>query len=1311
MKGIRIGQLVLSFLLYAAPSSNAQQPYGHEWINAHQSYYRIPISHTGLYGIAGSELARAGVPVDSIPPRAFQVFRNGKELAIEIGSDSLGTVTSTGQIRFFAKANDGAADSSLYINPASQPHTYYSLYSDTASYFLTWRRDGGYGKRIRILDTGATNTDTLTHHMEESLRLFTSHYAPGNFYPPGSNFDNGLVSSTYDVGEGWTGPEIKDNQWESFSLQTQNVDRERFGQAYAELVIVGRSAGNHKIEVWTGTKLNPGRKLIDFSLLNYNSTRIRVNLQAADLRADGEVTLSITLKGIGASISASAIRWHYPQQLILSPGTAQKTIRLDSLMSLKTLAPQSAGAFSFYDISDPLNLRKIKLKDGRFTVGDIRNVLAVKEAMKITTIKKVHFQDIDSARTNYLLISHPMVRLPMGAREDPVTAYAAYRSSSEGGHYKVLTINFQEVCDRFNYGDPGPLGIKKLIKWLNRNEDLQYVFIIGKSIDPQTARKSKQRGELDMIPNGSWPGSDLALAMEVGDSASSYIPSVPVGRINATSPEQVWNYLQKVRQIESQPPSALWRKRILHLSGGRSPSELSLFRNYVHSYEEKITGSYLAPSITTISKKTDDPVEQFPLDAPLNEGVSLLTLFGHSGVNVTDIDLGYATDSQRNYKNGPFYPAVIVNGCATGSIFYSPSTISSDWTFAPEAGSVLFLAHTFNGISTSLNRYTKSFYEVLADSSFTNEPFGRIQKEAIRRNMAQNPSIADRITAQQMNLHGDPAIRIFPARLPDYTFDSTLFAVSDRSGKHVTSQSDSMLIRIGIVNSGRFRKTDFNLTFKRKRDEQVVFESRFTFPALVHADTIILKIPNNNKNYGTEQWTFSIDSENHIAEENEYNNVFSPYIELPEDGAIPLLPIQDFHTDKRELELIAQVPQKDASVIFEWDVHENFSSATSDLVSATDYIAKKSIMVAGSPPQKLYWRVYLPEDKARPSHTRFVTYSSEAPARQRLPEVIVYADQTNNSEIQEGDIFKRQVRFRDLANISFRDSVTVTTTHSSAGKTIVKTQKINALNPGETRMYDLSLPTLGKVGKNDVKITFNSTRLPEEIYTNNTLAFSYFVRSDHIPPVLNVSIDNRRIPDNDVVSASPLIGVQIRDENLFLIRQDTSGIEVFIQEDCSPCPLQKLSLRDAETIARKPNDFLVQVRTPAPLKPGSYSLLVKARDVSNNMAPIYQIRFRVTDSPIIADAGVSPNPAAQSLRFYLDIEGANVTDPWLITITDMLGREIKKLKIIPHLGRNEIFWEPTDLPGQMLLYHMKLGNWPLSPGAQNGMRGKVVWHP
>ena len=106
---------------------------------------------------------------------------------------------------------------------------------------------------------------------------------------------------------------------------------------------------------------------------------------------------------------------------------------------------------------------------------------------------------------------------------------------------------------------------------------------------------------------------------------------------------------------------------------------------------------------------------------------------------------------------------MIVNGCAAGSIFYSTQTLSSDWIFASENGAALFLAHTFNGPSTALKRYTEIFYEVLADSAFTREPFGNIQLEAIRRNLNRNPDILDSITVQQMTLHGDPAILIFPA--------------------------------------------------------------------------------------------------------------------------------------------------------------------------------------------------------------------------------------------------------------------------------------------------------------------------------------------------------------------------------------------------------------------------------------------------------------------------------------------------------------------------------------------------------------------
>lgn len=210
----------------------------------------------------------------------------------------------------------------------------------------------------------------------------------------------------------------------------------------------------------------------------------------------------------------------------------------------------------------------------------------------------------------------------------------------------------------------------------------------------------------------------------------------------------------------------------MHLSGGKSHHELNVFRSYVQSFERKLEKTSPAPKVTTISKLTDNAAEAANIDKQINEGVALLTVFGHSSVDITDIDIGRASDPAKNYQNHPRYPAVIVNGCAAGSIFYSTRTLSSDWIFTPESGAVLFLAHTFNGPSTALKRYTEIFYEVLADSAFTHEPFGVIQREAIRRNLSRNPGMQDSITVQQMTLHGDPPIRIFPAAPNAYPIDS-----------------------------------------------------------------------------------------------------------------------------------------------------------------------------------------------------------------------------------------------------------------------------------------------------------------------------------------------------------------------------------------------------------------------------------------------------------------------------------------------------------------------------------------------------------
>ena len=385
-----------------------------------------------------------------------------------------------------------------------------------------------------------------------------------------------------------------------------------------------------------------------------------------------------------------------------------------------------------------------------------------------------------------------------------------------------------------------------------------------------------------MIPNAGWPGSDIALAMGLGDS-SVYVPRVPIGRVNAATAQNVFDYLQKVKTFESQPSVADWRKNILHLSGGHSTAEREVFREYMQSFEKRITSSSLGAYVRTLSKKTDEPVELFPIDSIVNRGIALLTLYGHSGLTANDIDIGTPSSKNRNYNNAPFYPAVLVNGCAMGNIYYSTPAISNDWMLAPGKGAILFLAHTHNGITSSLKHYSDAFYEVLADSLFVSEPFGVIQREAIRRNIARFPTLSDGITAQQMNLLGDPAIRIFPARLPDYTWNPDLFQFSDPEGKALTTQSDSIQVKIGIKNHGRFRNAHYKISIRRVNNH-VTFAYAFSRPTTPYRDTLTFTFPNAGLKSGKEKWHFTIDPEQLLPEENEDNNAFETEFILPQSN-------------------------------------------------------------------------------------------------------------------------------------------------------------------------------------------------------------------------------------------------------------------------------------------------------------------------------------------------------------------------------------------------------------------------------------------
>jgi hypothetical protein len=108
-----------------------------EWIQAGQPYFKFKVAKQGIYRIDAGTLASVGIDLEGTQPKRFQLFRDGQEQAVFIYGDKDGTFDVSDYIEFYADINDGKLDTELYRSAADQAHTLYSLYTDTAYYFVT----------------------------------------------------------------------------------------------------------------------------------------------------------------------------------------------------------------------------------------------------------------------------------------------------------------------------------------------------------------------------------------------------------------------------------------------------------------------------------------------------------------------------------------------------------------------------------------------------------------------------------------------------------------------------------------------------------------------------------------------------------------------------------------------------------------------------------------------------------------------------------------------------------------------------------------------------------------------------------------------------------------------------------------------------------------------------------------------------------------------------------------------------------------------------------------------------------------------
>lgn len=260
------------------------------------------------------------------------------------------------------------------------------------------------------------------------------------------------------------------------------------------------------------------------------------------------------------------------------------------------------------------------------------------------------------------------------------------------------------------------------------------------------------------------------------------------------------------------------------------------------------------------------------------------------------------------------------------------------------------------------------------------------------------------------------------------------------------------------------------------------------------------------------------------------------------------------------------------------------------------------------------------------------------------------------------------------------------------------------LSPGEVIFDTISIPTATLRSVNNIWYEINPFVGPrpwqlEQYHFNNLYTHEFTVHSDKTNPVLDVTFDGIHILNGDVVNPNANIVITLDDENQYLILDDESLIQVFIN--------YPNSTNQDSLVLLKPEDYtFIKASLPKNKctieyeanfkKDGIYELRLMANDKSTNISGDgdrsydQRISFEVLMESSITQLINYPNPFSTSTRFVFILTGSEVPDNIFIQIMTITGKVVKEITqedLGPiNIGRNvtEYEWDGTDKYGDKL---------------------------
>lgn len=931
--GFRFVYLLLCFCGISSALS-AQSNLGFEWIRPYQPYFKIKITEKGLYKLDSLALQSWS----GKNPNKIQLFKNGVEQALFVKGGSDAVLNQGDFIEFLAEPNDGLLDTELFRNPSEQAQNFRSLFSDTGIYFLTLLPDTSVISPLRI--QALTDTDFGSYTPESSFRTIKrvvpqEDYYWGSFLPA----DQKYYLSEYGDAEGMMSALIGQGQSRTFTIQTPQM--QTGSSSNVEIKVIGASdffldnptAPNHHLRVYVSANNSPSFLLCDTLFRGYGERKILKtipNSQIGDsLRFIFEVINDIAVNS--DFIGVSYVQLSYTQNAQY-PGTSQALLLPNPIVASKNLVQLSnfTGAEPiFWDTrtnaraeGNKVGLLARALFPFATTPGFIwvqnGSTTLVESQLKPT----VFVAPNPSENYEYLLVSHKSLQIS-------ATDYANYRSNK----YKTYLAYVEDLSNYYFYGYIHPLAIRRFAKHLYSQQSKvpSYLLLLGRGYQNNLLKLEKEAFGLNLVPAIGVPSSDHMFTN--GFTGNNGAPAIATGRIPASTNAEVWNYLNKLKALETDPDSIQeWRKHFLHLSGGSYESQQNEFKNRLATIGNYVQNKPNGAKIFAYFKSSTNPTENDLKDklvGHLNNGISMMTFYGHGSLTVLDMDFGSIGDLVQN-NHATFY---YFNGCNIGNAndvdpLGTGLVYGKDYLCANGKGAIGWLAHTNLTFTNHLEFQMDNLYRQMSTEAYGSSIGLQLQK-ALEISSQGNESYA-RSHALQILLQGDPAYVLYAPSKPDYKIGTTDLFISPANA---SVQNDSLAVGVIVHNLAKAQLDTLQIELSRTFPDNSVK----TLPIKqvigpFYRDTFYVWVTGlEKKDIGLNGFVVKINPSKKIDEISYTNNEASINYFIPGSGLQTLLPSPYAIVSKDSIMLWVQNNNlfvNAAEYIFEIDTGFGFSVAS-----------------------------------------------------------------------------------------------------------------------------------------------------------------------------------------------------------------------------------------------------------------------------------------------------------------------------------------------------------------------------------------------